>query len=244
MKNIILITFAFVLSSAAAAQDMPGMKMPKQHSEVKQPPARDKDSKAKAEVTYTCVMHPEIHSVKPGNCPKCGMKLVKEKPRPSAEQKPRGMHRNDDTSKVKPRDNHNMKMEGMDSMAMPVKADLGPIKTIVNNVLPHTITYHLYIRDTIVTFGNKPKRAISVNGQIPMPTLTFTEGDTAEIWVHNELNEVTSMHWHGLFYLIDMTAFPFLRKCLLSHMPHTCINSRSFNMVPTGTTAIPVCRNK
>ena len=32
-----------------------------------------------------------------------------------------------------------------------------------------------------------------------MPTLTFTEGDTAEIYVHNELKETTSLHWHGLF---------------------------------------------
>ena len=61
------------------------------------------------------------------------------------------------------------------------------------------VRYDLYVRDTIVTFGNKPKRAIAVNGQIPMPTLTFTEGDIAEIYVHNELNEETSMHWHGLF---------------------------------------------
>ncbi len=35
---------------------------------------------------YTCPMHPEIHSDKPGSCPKCGMPLVtrnslkKEKP--------------------------------------------------------------------------------------------------------------------------------------------------------------------
>jgi CopA family copper-resistance protein len=50
-----------------------------------------------------------------------------------------------------------------------------------------------------VTFGGKNKRAIAVNGQIPMPTLTFTEGDTAEIWVHNRLKEETSLHWHGLF---------------------------------------------
>ena len=28
--------------------------------------------------TYTCPMHPEIHSIKPGNCPKCGMTLVKK----------------------------------------------------------------------------------------------------------------------------------------------------------------------
>lgn len=38
-----------------------------------------------------------------------------------------------------------------------------------------------------------------MNGQIPMPTLTFTEGDTAEIYVYNELEEETSLHWHGLF---------------------------------------------
>ena len=30
-------------------------------------------------VSYTCPMHPEIHSAKPGKCPKCGMNLVKEK---------------------------------------------------------------------------------------------------------------------------------------------------------------------
>ena len=31
--------------------------------------------------TYTCIMHPEIHAPKPGNCPKCGMVLIKEKPK-------------------------------------------------------------------------------------------------------------------------------------------------------------------
>ena len=60
------------------------------------------------------------------------------------------------------------------------------------------VRYDLYVRDTIVNFTGKPKRAIAVNGQIPMPTLTFTEGDIAEIYVHNELNEDTSLHWHGL----------------------------------------------
>jgi CopA family copper-resistance protein len=84
------------------------------------------------------------------------------------------------------------------------------------------VRYDLYLRDTIVNFGNKPKRAIAVNGQIPMPTLTFTEGDTAEIWVHNELNEETSIHWHGLFLpnqydgVPNMTQMPI--KALTTHL--------------------------
>lgn len=31
----------------------------------------------KEHVMYTCPMHPEVKSEKPGECPKCGMKLVK-----------------------------------------------------------------------------------------------------------------------------------------------------------------------
>jgi len=34
------------------------------------------ESKATAAEVYTCTMHPEVRSVKPGDCPKCGMKLV------------------------------------------------------------------------------------------------------------------------------------------------------------------------
>ncbi len=78
-------------------------------------------------------------------------------------------------------------------------ADPGEIKTIENSTAPRTVRYDLYVADTMVTFGKKKKRAIAVNGQIPMPTLTFTEGDTAEIVVHNHLNEPTALHWHGLF---------------------------------------------
>jgi CopA family copper-resistance protein len=62
-----------------------------------------------------------------------------------------------------------------------------------------TIRYDLYVRDTIVNFTGKNKHAIAVNGSIPMPTLTFTEGDTAEIYLHNELKTETSFHWHGVF---------------------------------------------
>jgi len=32
-----------------------------------------------AGMTYTCTMHPEVASDKPGKCPKCGMELVVKK---------------------------------------------------------------------------------------------------------------------------------------------------------------------
>ena len=74
------------------------------------------------------------------------------------------------------------------------------------------IRYDLYVKDTIVNFTGKSKRAISVNGRIPMPTLTFTQGDTAEIHVHNELKESTSLHWHGLILPNKEDGVPYLTQ--------------------------------
>lgn len=74
------------------------------------------------------------------------------------------------------------------------------------------VRYDLYVRDTLVTFSGKEKYAIAVNGQIPMPTLTFTEGDIAEIHVYNELKEGTSMHWHGLYLPNKEDGVPFLTQ--------------------------------
>lgn len=70
---------------------------------------------------------------------------------------------------------------------------------LVNATAQKVVRYDLHVRDTLVNFTGKEKRAIAVNGQIPMPTLTFTEGDIAEIHVYNHLKESTSLHWHGLF---------------------------------------------
>lgn len=74
------------------------------------------------------------------------------------------------------------------------------------------VRYDLYVKDTIVNFTGKQKRAIAVNGQIPMPTLTFTEGDTAEIHVHNRLKESTSLHWHGLYLSNKEDGVPYLTQ--------------------------------
>lgn len=74
------------------------------------------------------------------------------------------------------------------------------------------VRYDLYVKDTIVNYGGKPKRAIAVNGQIPMPTLTFIEGDTAEIVVHNLLDEETALHWHGVWLPNKEDGVPWLTQ--------------------------------
>ncbi|HXB93888.1 MAG TPA: multicopper oxidase domain-containing protein, partial [Puia sp.] len=63
---------------------------------------------------------------------------------------------------------------------------------------PRTVVYHLYITDTTVNFTGHPRHAIAVNGGLPGPTLEFTEGDTAEVYIHNGMMMETSVHWHGL----------------------------------------------
>ena len=41
---------------------------------------KTKKVKPASKVQYTCTMHPEVISDKPGKCPKCGMTLVKKEP--------------------------------------------------------------------------------------------------------------------------------------------------------------------
>ncbi len=74
------------------------------------------------------------------------------------------------------------------------------------------VHYDLYVTDTIVNFAGKEKHAIAVNGQIPMPTLEFTEGDIAEIVVHNKLKKSTSLHWHGVWVPNEMDGVPYLTQ--------------------------------
>jgi len=94
------------------------------------------------------------------------------------------------------------------------------------------VRYDLYVRDTLVNFTGKQKTAIAVNGQIPMPTLTFTEGDIAEIYVHNEMDEETSLHWHGLFLPNKEDGVPYLTQMPIK--PHT-VYKYTFPIIQHGT---------
>jgi FtsP/CotA-like multicopper oxidase with cupredoxin domain len=75
---------------------------------------------------------------------------------------------------------------------------------------PDIIRYDLWVSDTTVNYTGHPRNAIAVNGSIPMPTLHFTEGDSAVIYVHNQLNVETSIHWHGLLLPNQYDGVPYL----------------------------------
>ncbi len=178
---------------------------------------------------YTCPMHPEVQSNVPGKCPKCGMALVKKTirtatPKPAsppakkpvrkapvkktvpvskpparpAEKVPAKtdtVSREVDHSAHEPAVSEEIVIEGM-------KVDMQPGRTV---------RYDLYITDTVVNYTGRSRHAYAINGTIPGPDLVFTEGDTAEIYLHNRLKkEETSLHWHGVILPNWFDGVPYL----------------------------------
>ena len=50
--------------------------------------------------------------------------------------------------------------------------------------------------------------AVAYNGQVPGPTIRVTEGDTLRVILRNELDQATSIHWHGLHVPNAMDGVP------------------------------------
>jgi len=69
-------------------------------------------------------------------------------------------------------------------------------------------TFDLEIGPTPVNFTGAPRIATAVNGQVPAPTLYWTEGDVVTIRVTNRLPTVSSIHWHGILLPADMDGVP------------------------------------
>ncbi len=58
--------------------------------------------------------------------------------------------------------------------------------------------YSLTIDEVVMTVDGETRTGIGINGTIPGPTLRFREGETVTINVTNNLDEDSSLHWHGI----------------------------------------------
>jgi CopA family copper-resistance protein len=68
--------------------------------------------------------------------------------------------------------------------------------------------FDLTISHSELTIDGRTGPAVTVNGQVPAPLLRWREGDEITLRVHNQLNEDTSIHWHGILLPNEMDGVP------------------------------------
>jgi hypothetical protein len=73
-----------------------------------------------------------------------------------------------------------------------------------------TTIYRMVLKQEQVNKAGKDVLGMTINGQIPGPALYFTEGDYAVIYVKNEMDVETSVHWHGILLPNFYDGVPYL----------------------------------
>ncbi len=96
------------------------------------------------------------------------------------------------------------------------------MKTFINTILilllfqlsgiaqTDTSSYNLTIKQEMVNKAGKEVMGMTVNGGIPGPTIRFKEGGYAVIYVKDEMDVETSVHWHGLLLPNFYDGVPYL----------------------------------
>jgi FtsP/CotA-like multicopper oxidase with cupredoxin domain len=70
------------------------------------------------------------------------------------------------------------------------------------------ISFDLSIGETPINLTGSNRTAQTINGSIPGPLLRWREGDTVTLRVANQLDEDTSIHWHGMILPAEMDGVP------------------------------------
>ena len=73
-----------------------------------------------------------------------------------------------------------------------------------------TTVYHITLRQETVNKTGKDVTGMTINGTIPGPVLRFNEGDYAVIYVENQMDEESSIHWHGFLLPNFFDGVPYL----------------------------------
>lgn len=78
----------------------------------------------------------------------------------------------------------------------------------LTQTVPHGEAIDLTIADFALPIDGQTGRAMAVNGSVPGPLVRLREGQNAVLRVTNRLNEIASIHWHGLILPPDMDGVP------------------------------------
>jgi len=163
---------------------------------------------------YVCPMHPEVQRSSPGQCPKCGMDLEKKTIRVKTQPKKQPATAPKPATSPKKEIAVDTAMKEEAEEMEPAKQELPaetPLAFTPLDLRPGgVVRYDLHVTDTMVNFSGRNRHAYAINGTIPGPDLVFTEGDTAEIYLHNHLKEETSLHWHGVILPNRFDGVPYL----------------------------------
>jgi hypothetical protein len=81
---------------------------------------------------------------------------------------------------------------------------------IAEQIPSDTAVYTLTLKQEMISKTGKPVQAMTVNDGIPGPTLIFKEGGYAVIYVKNEMDVETSVHWHGILLPNFFDGVPYL----------------------------------
>ena len=92
--------------------------------------------------------------------------------------------------------------------------------------------FDLYVSKKMITVNGKSSMATLINDSLPAPTLKMQEGDTVVIRVHNQMNESTSIHWHGLIVPYEMDGVPGIS---FDGIPANSTFTYKFKLIQSGT---------
>ena len=68
--------------------------------------------------------------------------------------------------------------------------------------------FQLAVSEAAMDFTGRARKAVTLGGGVPGPTLRWREGDDVSIAIENQLDTVTSIHWHGMIVPADQDGVP------------------------------------
>ncbi len=91
----------------------------------------------------------------------------------------------------------------MPAWAQPVSAGIAkPLPTVSGEDITLKVAHQMMMID------GRQSHAIGINGTVPAPLIRLREGQNVRLHVVNELDEETSIHWHGLLLPFQMDGVP------------------------------------